>query len=71
MKKRSKYSKRSGVKLSLNEDREGAFWQQERGPRYGNSRKVRSKIKIIKRRKYRKELKIQDKNENYNLSTEI
>lgn len=71
MKKRSKYSKRSGVKLSLNEDREGAFWQEERGTRYGNTRKVRSKMKILKRRKYRKELKIQDKNENYNLSTKI
>ncbi len=37
--------------LSLNEDRGDAFWQIERGPRYGNARKSRAKSKTYIRRK--------------------
>jgi hypothetical protein len=40
---------------SLNEDRGDAWWQEERGPRYGNSRKVRSRGKVFDRRKRKRE----------------
>jgi len=42
MNAKNKYTKRTGFTLSLNDDRGEAFWQIERGPRYGNSRKARA-----------------------------
>ena len=54
MKHKSKYAKRSGETLSLNADREGATWQEERGPRYGNARKAKAKQKHYERRKERR-----------------
>lgn len=35
MKKKSRFAKRSGETLSLNENRDGKAWQEERGIRYG------------------------------------
>lgn len=55
--KKSKYSIRSNYTLSLNEDRGECFWQQERGVRYGNSRKARAKAKVQKRRSERRKNK--------------
>ena len=54
MKAKNKLTKRTGYTLSLNEDRGDAFWQTERGPRYGNARKARSKAKVSGRRKERR-----------------
>lgn len=54
MKHKSKFAKRSGEILSLNADREGATWQEERGPRYGNARKAKAKQKHYMRRKQRR-----------------
>jgi hypothetical protein len=54
MKKRSRFAKRSGEILSLNENRDGKTWQEERGIRYGNARKAKSKQKIQERRIQRK-----------------
>jgi len=51
----NKFSKRTPRTLSLNEDRGDAFWQIERGVRYGVSRKARSKAKVYKRRLERKD----------------
>lgn len=54
MKAKNKLTKRTGYTLSLNEDRGEAFWQTERGVRYGNARKARSKAKTSIRRKQRR-----------------
>lgn len=54
MNKINKYTKRSGRILGLNEDRGEAFWQYERGPRYGVARKARAKAKHQERRKERR-----------------
>ena len=43
-----------GEILSLNENRDGKTWQEERGIRYGNARKVKSKQKTQERRTQRK-----------------
>lgn len=57
MKKRNKLSIDTRLTLlSLNDDREGCFWQIERGPRYGNSRKARAKAKVQSRRVLRYKL---------------
>jgi len=58
MKKISRLSKNSKKILSLNENREDAWWQIERGPRYGNSRKARSKAKKNARKIRRNQDKI-------------
>lgn len=59
MNKRNKLTNRSEeLTLSLNDDRGDATWQYERGPRYGNSRKVRSLAKKQARRKERRKTKI-------------
>lgn len=55
MKKRSRLAKRSGTILSLNEDRGDAWWQIERGPRYGNARHARSKAKQQGRKTQRRQ----------------
>lgn len=60
MKVKSRLEKRSPEKLSLNANREDAFWQYERGPRYGNARKARAKAKKQLRRKERKNYKIEN-----------
>jgi hypothetical protein len=52
--KKSRFSIDTRITLSLNDDREGCFWQEERGPRYGNSRKARSKAKMQLRKKFRR-----------------
>lgn len=39
--------------IGKNNDREGAFWQEERGPRYGNNRKSVAKDKRRLRRQDR------------------
>jgi hypothetical protein len=46
--------------LGLNEDREGAFWQEERGPRYGCSRKAIAKKKRYERKR---KLRLKEKND--------
>lgn len=43
-----------GCILSLNSDRGDAFWQTERGPRYGNARKAKAKAKRVQARKDRR-----------------
>jgi hypothetical protein len=58
MKKISKFSKRTGYTLSLNADRGDATWQQERGERYGNSRKARAKSKVSVRKSDRRKNKL-------------
>jgi hypothetical protein len=45
--------------LSLNEDRGDSTWQEERGERYGNSRKGRAKKKPQRQRINRKKFKIE------------
>jgi hypothetical protein len=55
--KRSRLYKGSPRKLSLNDDREDAHWQVERGPRWGNSRKARSKAKRYLRKKRLRSIK--------------
>ncbi len=47
---KSKLSIDTRVTKGLNEDRGDATWQQERGARYGNARKARSRMKVLKRR---------------------
>lgn len=59
-------TKRSCTTLSLNEDRGDAEWQIERGPRYGNSRKVRSKAKHQERKSSRRK----ERNEVRKMETE-
>lgn len=54
MQKISRFTKRSGHTKSLNADRGDAWWQDERGPRYGNARKAKSKQKVDGRRKERR-----------------
>ena len=39
--------------IGINNDREGATWQDERGPRYGNNRKGVAKDKVQQRRQDR------------------
>lgn len=53
MKKPNKYTQ--PAILSLNDDRGDAFWQTERGPRYGVARKAIAKAKVHKRRSERKD----------------
>jgi len=45
--------------IGKNNDREGATWQDERGPRYGNNRKGIAKDKVLRRRQDRLERKRQ------------
>lgn len=61
--KKSQLSKRSGSRLGLNRDRDGAIWQEERGPRYGNKRKYIAKKKVQARRTERRENKKNFRNE--------
>ena len=59
MNKLNKHTKRSGMSdLSLNDDRGDATWQYDRGPRYGNARKARAKMKQLDRRKNRRDYNI-------------
>lgn len=43
-------AKRKEDIIGLNDDREGAFWQDDRGKRYGNNRKGIAKDKVRQRR---------------------
>lgn len=52
-------TQRREVILGLNNDRQGATWQEERGPRYGNNRKGVSKDKVRQRRDDRLQAKRQ------------
>jgi len=50
MNKLNKETKRSNTNLGLNQDRLDAFWQWERGHRYGNKRKMIAKLKVLLRK---------------------
>jgi hypothetical protein len=52
-------TQRREVILGLNNDRQGATWQEERGPRYGNNRKGIAKDKVQRRRDDRLQAKRQ------------
>lgn len=56
--KDSKFSVDTRCTLSLNDDREDATWQYERGKRYGNARKAKAKQKRSLSRKTRRMNKI-------------
>lgn len=62
-KSKSQLSKKSNYILALNDNREDAFWQEERGPRYGNKRKYIAKKKVQLRRTERRENKNNLRNE--------
>jgi hypothetical protein len=48
-KKKGKFSVDTRTTKGLDEDRGDAWWQEERGPRYGVSRKARAKKKRYER----------------------
>lgn len=63
-KSKSQLSKRSNSSiLALNDNREDAFWQEERGSRYGHRRKGEAKKKVQARRTERRENKNNCRNE--------
>lgn len=51
--------------IGINNDREGAVWQDERGPRYGNNRKGIAKDKLRQRRQDRLDRKRQTEKDQY------
>jgi hypothetical protein len=58
MKTWNKYTKRSEYTLGLNDDRVDAFWQIERGKRYGNARKSVRKAKFHRKKVDRRKNKL-------------